>query len=101
MFALNDKTTTHCPECGEERFSEDSLGRLRSRKYFSYISVGDSLQQLFNRSNIAQMLQSTGKTVKLVVDDIQLSQVWQEWMTDGRERNTETVRLSCDLTPMV
>ena len=84
--------TSKCPICSEDRYTTDNLGRKRSWKNFSYCLIGDSLQMMFGCKNIAQVIQSTGRNVKVLVGDIQESQAWENWM-DETSANSVTIAL--------
>lgn len=76
IYSYNDDRMS-CPECGESRYKTDNLGRLISKKYFSYCRLGDALRLMFGCKNIAQIMQSAGGADKLILEDIKDTTVWK------------------------
>lgn len=73
-----------CTNCGENRYKEeDALNRKVARRYFTYCSIGDSLNLLFQSSNIAQIMQEAGGCQQSqILYDIKDSETWRQWMVE-------------------
>lgn len=90
LFVKEQASLTHCPKCGEDRFEvADALGRKTARRYFSYISLKQSLTLLLGCSNIAQVVQEVGGNCSSedctaqIVTDITESRIWSSWNSTG------------------
>ena len=53
IFHENDKATTVCPKCGENRYKENGC----ARRTFMYIPLKDRLVRLFAQSSTSKLLQ--------------------------------------------
>lgn len=79
MF-FTDPQQQGCLKCGSQRFRQDSMGRRIAVKYFSHVSIKESLNRLFGCSNIAKIMQAAGGGSLNTVTDIQETRKWQSWM---------------------
>lgn len=87
-----------CPICGEQRFkSKDALEWRYPRRTFSYSSLKQSLELLFNCSNIAQVMQAAGGGTIVPpsnpATDITETQIWLKWTTGGNADDEEKTKV--------
>ena len=87
VFTGCHATADSCPTCSESRYKPlDVLGRLTARRYVSYCSVEQSLQNIFKCSNLAQIIQEHGggriDLSKTLCTDLLETKIWNKWTRD-------------------
>lgn len=92
-MVFKDATEEACMKCQEDRYTVDSMQRKVSRKVFSYCSLSDSLEALFNCTNIAQIMQAVGgnSTRQLIIKDIKDTSIWSSWVDE--DENKDAVKI--------
>ena len=70
-----NKDCTHCPQCGESRFSGQT-----PRKRFKYLPLGPRIRRYFSNARTSQLLQNHATTPDPEdIHDIHHTEVWKKW----------------------